>query len=124
MPRPAQISRASVGWALPVNTFRLFMPPALMPFCPALRLRLRPVVGAGGFEPPVLDPKSSVLPLDDAPTVRSPWLPVLRRGGIVRGESGGALAVGRAFRTVVGLPHRDGSSRAPPCAGLPVPGQH
>src|SRR6185436_16496872 len=27
----------------------------------------RPLAGAGGFEPPVLDPKSSVLPLDDAP---------------------------------------------------------
>src|SRR3989442_10526081 len=115
MPRTAQISRASVGWALPVNTFRLFMPPALMPFCPALRLRLRPVVGAGGFEPPVLDPKSSVLPLDDAPTVRSRWLPVLRRGGIVRGESGGPLAVGRALGNVLGLPRPDRCSRAAPC---------
>src|SRR3989442_9975888 len=124
MPRTAQISRASVGWALPVNTFRLFMSPALMPFCPALRSRLRPVVGAGGFEPPVLDPKSSVLPLYDAPTVGSRWLPVLRRCGIVRVESSGPLAVGRLFRTVVGLPDRGGCSGAALREDLSVLGQH
>src|SRR3989454_11231922 len=95
-----------------------------MRFCPALRLRLRPVVGAGGFEPPVLDPKSSVLPLDDAPTVRSRWLPVLRRCGIVRVESGGAPAGGRALRTVVGPPPRSGGSRAAPSGGLPSPRPH
>src|SRR2546422_11253409 len=95
-----------------------------MRFCPALRLRLRPVVGAGGFEPPVLDPKPSVLPLDDAPTVRSRWLPVLRRCGLVRVESGGPLAVRRAFGTDVGLPDRDGCSGAAQSKHLPVPGRH
>src|SRR2546426_5173476 len=92
-----------------------------MRFCPALRLRLRPVVGAGGFEPPVLDPKSSVLPLDDAPTVRSRWLPVLRRCGIVRVESGGPPAAGRAARPNVCLPPPQASSRPPPERALPPP---
>src|SRR5207249_6086375 len=103
-----QISRASAGWALPVNTLRPSMSPALMSFRADLRLRLRPVVGAGGFEPPVLDPKSSVLPLDDAPTLGSRWLPELRRFGIVRMEGGGPLAVGRISGSVVIVARRAG----------------
>src|SRR6266849_7053194 len=67
IPRKEQISLASAGWALPVNTVRPFMSAELISWRPLPRTRLRPVVGAGGFEPPVLDPKSSVLPLDDAP---------------------------------------------------------
>src|SRR5439155_21967603 len=53
----------------------LFIAAALMPGPAAPRTAPRPEVGAGGFEPPVLDPKSSVLPLDDAPPGGPPSRP-------------------------------------------------
>src|SRR5262245_3515747 len=118
MPRTWQISRASAGCALPVNTFRLFM--LFTPMRPALRFRLRPVVGAGGFEPPVLDPKSSVLPLDDAPTVGSRWLPVSRRCGIVRVEGGRSLPGVRAAVVLAGA----ALGADPAGEHVPVFGQH
>src|SRR5438552_15256137 len=84
MPRYWQISLASAECALPEKTFS--SPSACSTaFTVSLGAdRLLPcvLVGAGGFEPPVLDPKSSVLPLDDAPTFRA--LSGSGRGFLVR----------------------------------------
>src|SRR2546425_11741723 len=82
------------------------------------------MVGAGGFEPPVLDPKSSVLPLDDAPRVGSWFRPVLDRGGIVRVEGGGSLVAGLGTGTIVPLAPRTRRSTDPLRQDFPVSGQH
>src|SRR6266571_5497036 len=97
------------------------MPFALIPSRPPLGRLGRPMVGAGGFEPPVLDPKSSVLPLDDAPTIGSRSCPLLSRCGIVRVDGRGPLAVGRAVGTLGG---RAGCAGAAVHEALPVPAQH
>src|SRR2546426_3623586 len=124
MPSTRQISCARAGWALPEKTLICSIPFALIPWRPPLRRLGRSVVGAGGFEPPVLDPKSSVLPLDDAPMVGSWSRPVLRRAGIVRVQGGGPPLASPGIGAIVPSARRTGRWGGPLRQDFLISGQH
>src|SRR5882672_5942336 len=123
IPRNWQISAVRSGWALPEKIFRLLSVISALMSCRPARPRLRPRAGAGGFEPPVLDPKSSVLPLDDAPTGRSAGRNPLGRRFVARRE-----ARGPSLLRLPGIRVRATTSLRPPGGAakgdrLPVAGQ-
>ena len=74
--RPAYASRALLplvahgGFEPPISTLRGWCPRPLDECAVPLIIPACSLAGGGGFEPPLTDPESAVLPLDDPPSQR------------------------------------------------------